>query len=594
MMNVERPRAIVFCLLRGAPVRATLRARFGRPAASALAVFACAGALAASLLAPPPLAADETTDKVDKVFAEWDRTTTPGAALAVVRDGRIVYERGYGMAKLEDGIVMTPDRIFDIGSCSKQFTATCLVMLVRDGKVSLDDNVRKYIPELPDYGTPVTVRHLLHHTSGLRDYNALLELAGFRGDSDCPTVAEALEVICRQKKLNYSPGAEYSYTNTGYFLISQIVERVSGKSLNAFAQERIFKPLGMTHTLYQDDHTQVIPKRATGYDPNEAANAYKIDMSNWDETGDGNVYTSVEDLYLWDQAFYTNALGKDVMDMLQTKGTLANGKPIDYAFGLVIHDYKGLKVVEHGGAWAGFRAAIVRFPEERFSVICLSNLGTMDPSGLALKVADIYLAGKLREPEKEAAKPTGAVAVIEKDLAPLVGNYQEPRFGQWFEIALKDGKLTAGRGSRTFTLVPVAPMAFELRVPSTTVRLEFAAPAAGKPGTLRLVIPGQEEAETYVKAATLSPLAAARRAEYAGTYVSRELLDARYEIAVEKDGLILRMRTVPRAPLKAMAPDKFQDSEFGATIEFVRSKSGTVTGFKLGVGRAAGIEFVKK
>ncbi|HVP89824.1 MAG TPA: serine hydrolase [Terriglobales bacterium] len=572
--------------------------------AAALAVLACAAALAASLLAllallppllaPPPLLADETTDKVDNVFAAWDKTTSPGAALAVVRDGRIVYERGYGMAKLEDGVVMTPDRIFDIGSCSKQFTATCLAMLVRDGKVSLDDNVRKHIPELPDYGTPITVRHLLHHTSGLRDYNALLELAGFRGDSDCPTVAEALDVICRQKKLNYAPGAEYSYTNTGYFLLSQIVERVSGKSLNAFAQERIFKPLGMAHTIYQDDHTQVIPKRATGYEPAPDGRGYKIDMSNWDETGDGNVYTSVEDLFLWDQAFYTNALGKDVMDMLQTTGTLSSGKKIDYAFGLVVSDYKGLKVVEHGGAWAGFRAAIVRFPEERFSVICLANLGTMDPSGLAFKVADIYLAGKLREPEKKEANKAEAIAVPEKDLAPLAGNYQEPRFGQWLEITLKDGRLFAGpfRGGRTFALVPTEPGTFEVRQGQTTVRLEFAPSAAGKPAKIRIVPPGVEEA-LYEKAAPLKPLTPALLAEYAGTYVSHELLDARYEIAVEKGALILRMRTIPGAPLKAMAPDKFTESEFGATIEFVRAKGGKVAGFKLGVGRAAGIEFVK-
>lgn len=453
------------------------------------------------------LAADEATDKVDKLFAAWDKTTSPGAALAVIHDGRIIYERGYGMAKLEDGIVMTPDKIFDIGSVSKQFTATCVVMLVRDGKISLDDNVRKYIPELPDYGTPITVRHLLHHTSGLRDYNALLELAGFRGDSDCPTVEEALGVICRQKKLNYPPGQEYSYTNTGYFLLGQIVERVSGKSLNVFAQEHIFKPLGMEHTLYQEDHTQVIRDRATGYDPD--GQGFKIDMSNWDETGDGNVYTSVEDLYLWDQAFYNGKLGKDVMDMLHTKGTLNDGKPIDYAFGLVVTGYKGLKVIEHGGAWAGFRAAIVRFPDEKFSAICLANLGTMDPSGLCFKVADIYLSDELKEPPKPAGKKAEAVTVDKKDLAPLL------------------------------------------------------------------------------------PLTAVMLNEYAGTYISSELLDARYQIKVDKDKLVLKMRTIPGAPMKALAPDKFIEPESGANIEFMRGKGGKVAGFKLAVGRAAGIVFQK-
>jgi CubicO group peptidase (beta-lactamase class C family) len=296
------------------------------------------------------LAADETTDRVDKVFAVWDTTTTPGAALAVIKDGQIIYERGYGMAKIEDGLVMTPQKIFDIGSTSKQFTAACLAILIRQGKVGLDDDVRKYFPEMRLYGKPVFVRNLVYHTSGLRDYNGLLGLAGFRPESDCPNVDEALEVIFKQKKLNYPSGEEFAYTNTGYFLMGQIVERVSGKSLNAFAQENIFKPLGMTHTLYQDDHSQIIRNRATGYDP--SANGYKINMSNWDETGDGNVYTSVEDLYLWDQAFYNYKLGRELMDLLHTTGTLNSGKKLDYAFGLFLGEHKGLKTVSHGGAWA--------------------------------------------------------------------------------------------------------------------------------------------------------------------------------------------------------------------------------------------------
>ena len=462
----------------------------------AIAVVALAAALAGATLA-----ADETTDKVDKLFAQWDKTTSPGAALAVVRDGKIIYKRGYGMAKLEDGIVMTPAKLFDIGSCSKQFTATCVVMLVRDGKVSLDDNVRKYIPELPDYGTPITVRHLLHHTSGLRDYNALLELAGFRGDSDCPTVDEALEVICRQKKLNYPPGEEYSYTNTGYFLLSQIVERVSGKSLNAFAQERIFKPLGMTKTLFQDDHTQIIKDRATGYSAGEGG-TFRIYLSNWDETGDGNVYTTVRDLAKWDQAFYSGALGKDLMDMLQTTDVLNSGKKIDYAWGLVVTEYRGLRVVEHGGAWVGFRAALVRFPDQKFSVIILSNLDSFDPSGLAFKVADICLAGQFKGPEKPRLKRPA------------------PKF-----------------------------------------------PAADP--------------------------SAAELAAYSGTYVSEELLDARYALSVKDGKLAVSMRTLPPTALEPNGKDKFTLPDFGCSIEFTRGKDGAVEGFTLSAGRASGIAFKK-
>jgi hypothetical protein len=321
-------------------------------------------------------------------------------------------------------------------------------------------------------------------------------------------------------------------------------------------------------------------------------------MSNWDETGDGNVYTSVEDLYLWDQAFYNFKLGKDVMDMLHTKGTLSSGKTIDYAFGLVVTEYKGLKVVEHGGAWAGFRAGIVRFPDEKFTVICLANLGTMDPSGLAFKVADIYLAGKLKEPEKKEEKKAEAApapaAVSEKDAAPLVGNYQDLKFGRWLEITFKDGKLSASLQRRNFVLFPSGPMNFEIHVGLRTIKLEFT-PAAGQPAKVKVIYPG-DEVDIFEKAAPLKPLTPAQLAQYAGVYVSHELLNVEYQVVVEKDGLILKSRTVPKAALKPMAPDRFTTPEFGFNIEFLwePNKADGIAGFKLGVGRAGGIEFVKE
>ena len=545
---------------------------------------------------PAIFAADETTDKVDKLFAAWDKTTSPGAAMAVVKGGKIVYERGYGMAKLEDGIVNTPDKVFDIGSVSKQFTAACVAMLVREGKVGLDDDIRKYIPEMPAYERPVTVNHLLHHTSGLRDYNELLSLAGFRPESDSPTVEEALEVIRRQKKLNYTPGDEYSYTNTGFFLLSQIVERVSGRSLDAFAQERIFKPLGMTKTLFQDDHTQVIKERATGYTEGEGG-AFKISMSNWDETGDGNVYTTVRDLCLWDQAFYTGALGKDLMNMLQTTGVLNSGKAIDYAWGLVVTEYKGLKVVEHGGAWVGFRAALVRFPEQSFSVIILANLDSIDPSGLAFKVADIYLAGLLKEPAKdetkksaEAARAQVAISVPKAELEALSGNWQDGRFGLWLTLALKDDKLLAEINGRNYILAPAGQGKFIVPGSEAGITIEFKPAEKGKPATALLTI-GKGQELRFAKAAPLRATGVAELAAYAGAYMSEELLDARYLIGVDKGALVLKTRDTPRAELEAMAPDKFTAPGYGLNLEFVRGKGGKVTGFTVSVGRAAGIAF---
>jgi CubicO group peptidase (beta-lactamase class C family) len=535
------------------------------------------------------LRADEITDRVDQIFSPWDKTLTPGCALAVIKDGRIIYERGYGMASLEDGIAMTPDRLFDIGSLSKQFTATCIATLIKQGKISLDDDIRAYLPEIPKYERPITIRHLIYHSSGLRDYTGLLILAGFRPASDCPSVEEALEVISRQRKLNHPPGDKYSYTNTGYFLLGQIVERVSGQSLDRFAQEHIFKPLGMTHTLYQDDHLQIIKNRASGYD--QAGNVFRFDMSSWDQTGDGNVYTSVEDLFLWDQAFYTNQLGQDLMTMLQTVGTLNSGEKLNYAFGLVITDYKGLKRVSHAGAWAGFRAALMRFPEQRFSVICLANLSRIDPSALCLRVADIYLAGVLEEPaKKEKSRPEPA-ALTPRELREKTGNYRDEKSGTWAVLSLRNGKLCLSLGADEFTLTPTSRTTFTNADVPFDNSLEFPPVTEGAP--LQAVVKWEdEEVMTLVRRKPPAVLTAAALAEYAGDYVSEELLDATYRLVVEEGHLLLRFRSLPQSPLKAMAPDEFASSAL--SFDFVRGQGNRVVGLKLSGFGVAGITFVKK
>lgn len=539
-------------------------------------------------LAAAPLAADEKTDRVDKVFAPWDSTTSPGAALAVVQDGAIIYERGYGMAKIEDGLVMTPRKVFDIGSVSKQFTAACLAFLVREGQVAVTDDIRKYIPEFPVYAKPVTVEHLLHHTSGIRDYNTLLELAGFRDDSDCPTNEESLDIICRQKALNYAPGEEYSYTNSGYFLIGLIVERVSGQSLNQFAREHIFKPLGMGHTLFQQDHTQIIPERASGYSARDKG--FRLNMSNWDEVGDGNIYTTVEDLFLWDQAFYSGSLGPGITDMLQTVGTLNDGTKQDYAWGLIVEDYRGLKTVSHNGAWAGFRAAILRFPEQKFSVICLANLDSMNPMGLCRRVADIYLAPLLKEAPQEKVAPPQAVTVDPKELEALAGNYQDRKFGLWLSLTVKDNGLVMGETGDGLLAVPISPTRFQAMVGPAPLTLDFLPAQKGEPMTVRLTY-GKNDSYEFAKAAPVKPLDAAGLAAFAGKYRSPELLDAVYRLVVERDGLVTDFRSASRSPLKLMAKDRFTLD--GVNWDFVRDRTGKVTGARLSTGRASGIIFNK-
>ncbi len=279
--------------------------------------------------------------------------------LGVVADGAFVYTRGYGRANLEHDVAFTPQTVFDIGSTSKQFLATAILLLVEDGKLSLDDDIRKYLPEVPDYGQPITIRHLLTHTSGLRDYITLLTLAGWQME-DVTSPAQALDLVSRQKGLDFQPGAEFAYSNTGFFLPSLIVERVSGKGLAAFAAERIFRPAGMQATRYMDDHAAVVPGRATGYEP--AGTGFRVALSNWEQLGDGAVQTSIADLLKWDANFYAPTVGgARLVQALQTPGRLASGAPIDYGLGLFVGSYRGLPTVRHGGSWAGLprRAAAI-------------------------------------------------------------------------------------------------------------------------------------------------------------------------------------------------------------------------------------------
>ncbi len=336
-------------------------------------------------------------DAIDALFDEWDRSDAPGCALGVILDGELVYARGYGLANLEHGIANSPSSVFRIASTSKQVTATCLGLLVLDGKLSLDDDVRAHLPELPDYGEPITLRHLVHHTSGLRDYLTLMSLSG-RREQDWYSTEEALEVIFRQEATNFAPGADHLYSNTGYLLMGEIVRRVSGHTLREFASERVFKPLRMRHTQFVDDHTAVVPQLATGY-AQDGAGGFRVDMTTLDMVGDGGVHTSVEDWLLWDRNAYEHTLGGEALHaLLRERAVLDDGRVLDYAFGLGLSRYRGLAVEGHGGAFVGYRADSWRFPEQNFSVICFANLASFDPTERCREVADLCLAELFSEP----------------------------------------------------------------------------------------------------------------------------------------------------------------------------------------------------
>ena len=531
--------------------------------------------------------ADERTDKVDKLFEEWDTTVSPGAAMGIIHAGEIVYARGYGMANLEQNVPITPETVFRIGSTSKQFTAACVAILSLQGKLSLDDDIRKYLPELPSYDKPITVRHLIHHTSGIRDYLTLAVLSG-KSDDDFYTPEETVEMIARQKGLNFTPGDEHLYSNSGYFLLGVIVSRVSGKSLNEFAQEHIFKPLGMKNTHYHDDYTKIVKKRADGHAKTE--NRFKILNTTLNQVGDGGVFTTVEDLYLWDQAFYNYKLGKDLMDLLHQTGVLNNGKKLEYAFGLNVGKYKGLKLVSHGGAFVGFRADLIRFPEEKFSVICLANLASINPSRLCRQIADIYLADKFTEeaaPEKKAESMT-AITLAQDELENKAGKSTDEQESFIADISLKNDTLYVEGRSLSYFLIPVSKSRFIAKDTPVEIVFEFF-PAEGKATGAKLII-GREREFQLVRMPETAPLTSEQLKTYAGSYFTGEL-PATYIIALEEGKLVFKHRNAPKEALKCISTDKFS-SGYGK-MEFTRGKGKKITGFYLDAGRVR-IQFIKK
>lgn len=365
--------------------------------------------------------------EVDSLFLEWENNQSPGAAIGIIKEGKLIYSKGYGIANLDYGIPITPDSKFYIASTSKQFTAACIALLSLEGKIGLDDNIRDYLPEIPDYGKEITIRHLVHHTSGLRDYLVLMYLAG-ESFEDYFSIGDGIKKLEKQKALNFSPGEKEQYSNSGYMLLAEIVNRASGMTIRQYAEKNIFQPLGMQHTFFNDDHKQITKNRVISYLA-QGEGTYKRFLQNFDALGDGNLLTTINDLYLWDQNFYTQIVGGEKFkDITLSPGVLNNGDVLQYAFGLIHGEYKGLKTISHSGFMLGFSTQYIRFPEQGFSVIILANRSDANASFKASQVADILLKDKFSEesqtkkiePEKQSDTPITKKFALNE----LTGNYE--------------------------------------------------------------------------------------------------------------------------------------------------------------------------
>jgi CubicO group peptidase (beta-lactamase class C family) len=530
--------------------------------------------------------------RVDSVFAAYDRTDAPGCAVGVYQDGRIRYARGYGLADLERRVPISPATVFDIGSTSKQFTAATILLLEQEGRLSLDDDVRRFLPELPVYDRPITVRHLLHHTSGLRDYIGLLQLAGVRYD-DVATADDALQMLIRQRALNFAPGDEHLYSNSGYFLLSLIVERATGRSLRDEARDRIFAPLHMTRTAYLGSYDDVVPDRAIGYAPRDSG--FRADMPRWLQLGDGAVLTTVEDLLHWGENFRTTQVGGATMrDALLTRGRLTSGKELDYALGLRHGEHRGLATVFHGGSWGGYVAEFLRVPEERYGVAVLCNREDASPSALALKVAEIHLADQMDPlPAPEAVTASGAStppaenAVKLRPLKTYAGTYRAGNTGNVVAIAVEGDALRVLE-PRRYDLIARGPDEFALVGTPVSIHLVFAPGETADALAPQLTEMVNGAARNVYLRITDVPLTPASAAAYAGRYYSPELATS-LVVAASDTGLSVVLRNASPEGLRAGGADEFFGG--GLNLEFTRDAGGEVSGLLLSQGRARGMRF---
>jgi len=528
-----------------------------------------------STLVEPPAA------KVDKLFAQWNKSDSPGCAVAVAKQGKSVFSRGYGMANLEYSVPMSPEIVSETGSVAKQFTAAAIALLAQQGKLSLDDPVQKYLPEVPDFGTPVTIRQLVSHLSGLRDQNEFFDLMGLPMGRSVHTNDEILEVVSRQKSLNFEPNTEYLYSNTGYTLLVHIVKRVSGKSFAEFTQEQLFRPLGMTNTHWRDDYTKVVKNRATAYEP-DGKGGFRMNMPFGNVHGAGGLLTTVGDLLIWNQNFENGRVGgRELINQMQTKARLKDGHKIDYALGLTVSEYKGVPEVSHGGATAGYRTFLARFPQQQLSIALLCNVANVNTAKIVHQVADIFLDGHLKE-----NKPS-PFNVSLQELESKLGLYRNSNTGEAQRFFVKDGKLMIGFGNGA-ELVPVAPNKFQLI--DSPVEFTFEGGQNGEP--LRVSrASGQYPPVVYTAVASFNP-SPAQLTDYAGNYYSEEL-NVTHSVTVKDGKLKIRVSPMPEREMNPLYADAFMVGNSGQ-IKFTRDSAGKVNGFEVFTGRIRHLRFIKR
>ena len=529
--------------------------------------------------------------RIDSVFA-FIKPDAPGCAVGIYRNGELTWARGYGLASIEHQLPITPRTIFDLGSTGKQFTAALTLLLVAEGTVDLDAPVRRYVPELPAWADTTTVRHLLHHTAGVRDYLTLFSAGGIR-NQDWTTQSDAVRAVARQRALDFAPGSAFSYSNSGYMLLAEIVARRSGKPYAQVARERLFAPLGMTRTLILDNHAMVVPGKAGSYLPMPNG-TIMAELSNFEQVGDGAVQTSLEDLAKWIRNFEAPTVGgATLIRELETTG-IAGGKPIRYARGLQVDSVRGLRRVRHGGAWVGFRADLARIPDKRLGVATLCNRGDANTATLLDGVMAVVLddAGVPRPAASAVASngPNGtpSAPVIVPNATRYAGYYFSVTTGRTVRLQARNDSLAVGLGGPPLFLRPGNENEFIVdRAPQPT-SIRFTSRSDSIVG-FAMNLGG--DADTFERFDLARPLDEPTRRSMTGAWYSEEL-DVTWRFSVDSSGrVMLQMPRRPAVAVQSLVRDMVRAGPYQVTLE--RDASGAVTAFTIAAGRAKGMRFVR-
>lgn len=546
------------------------------------------------------LSNEERFALVDQLFEPYDRQNSPGYALGIIQNGQLIYAKGYGQANLDYNIPITSNSLFYIGSMAKQFTAAALLILEAEGKIDFDKPVKYYLPEFPEYKWPITIRHLIHHTSGIRGTNSLQLFQGIDLQFEAFFNTDDLsQLIMNQKELNFPPGQEYRYSSGCYAVLAKIVEQISGEPFRQFLDKKVFKPLGMYQTFVCDNHNEVIPNRTTSYWPNKEADWERRSVI-FDAYGDGGIMTSVADLVQWDKAFYNDLLGvENFAQKMYTTGILNDGTPISYAFALNINEYKGQKCIYHNGGMLGYRVDMMRFPDQQFTVIALSNSAYSHPTRVAWKIADIFLTNMLVEttkPKTNLSIKKVNREIVNNNLARMAGTYWSDDFNHFRRLTCANDSLfwDSGDIANSMHLQPIGRKRFELGDFTPKIIVEVSPDFSTFSRTLAF----STKKKVYRKFDPIPPQNLEELSKFVGKFYSPEL-NASYEFYIETNKLKLRINN--NHPLTLFPTDgqvvwngKHMCWIGFGEIKFEVRENNEVNAFEIGDARVKGVRFERE